>query len=335
MNLFDCLRGAAYTEYLGLALRLNLFDHMSDKHGVSSKDLAKQIGRPPQIVEALLQVFRGLELVKLDPSGNFLVETGWQPFLKPGSRDYIGHAFELQQNSDLPQFRKAIDKFINQKSSEDLDPKVRPLSKLEEFRFSRMPIHDGEFLSSGAFQAGEELAALRDFSSYNSVIDLGGNDGAFLIPILKANPNLNGIVADLPKLKARAMVRANAANLMNRFEFAEINFFKGPLPKAPIYLCGYVLHDWPKHVAFYILSKIFAALPENGELILHESLLDDPDSSKRVVHWGHHLQFLLRNGGGGTLRSSNEYSQWLTDVGFRVTGVRFGKVKSFIFAQKN
>ena len=42
------------------------------------------------------------------------------------------------------------------------------------------------------------IAASYDFSPFGKLVDVGGGNGSLLIGILKANPNLHGIVFDLP-----------------------------------------------------------------------------------------------------------------------------------------
>ncbi len=48
------------------------------------------------------------------------------------------------------------------------------------------------------------VAAAYDFSAFRSVVDVGGGNGAILIGILNANPQLRGIVFDQPPTAERA-----------------------------------------------------------------------------------------------------------------------------------
>jgi C-methyltransferase len=42
------------------------------------------------------------------------------------------------------------------------------------------------------------ISSMYDFSQFNTVVDIGGGQGMLLSTILKNNPNLNGILFDLP-----------------------------------------------------------------------------------------------------------------------------------------
>lgn len=43
------------------------------------------------------------------------------------------------------------------------------------------------------------ISPMYDFSQFNTIIDIGGGQGIFLSTILKNNPNLHGILFDLPQ----------------------------------------------------------------------------------------------------------------------------------------
>jgi len=48
------------------------------------------------------------------------------------------------------------------------------------------------------------ISSTYDFSQFNSIIDIGGGQGMFLSTILKNNPNVRGILFDLPHAIASA-----------------------------------------------------------------------------------------------------------------------------------
>lgn len=54
-----------------------------------------------------------------------------------------------------------------------------------------------------------EIAAVTtsyDFSSIRQLVDVAGGQGSLLITILKANPQMEGVLFDLPEVIERAVV---------------------------------------------------------------------------------------------------------------------------------
>jgi O-methyltransferase domain/Dimerisation domain len=65
-----------------------------------------------------------------------------------------------------------------------------------------------------------------DFSSIQTLVDIGGGQGAFLAAILQANPNLQGIVYDLPHVVAGATPYLEQLGLQHRCQAIGGNFLE-------------------------------------------------------------------------------------------------------------
>src|SRR5207237_37496 len=62
------------------------------------------------------------------------------------------------------------------------------------------------------------VAVSYDFSAFRTIVDVGGGFGALLPPILKANPELRGIVFDLPRCRDGARALAENTGVAGRRE---------------------------------------------------------------------------------------------------------------------
>ncbi len=82
-----------------------------------------------------------------------------------------------------------------------------------------------------------------------TVVDVGGGNGAFLIALLERQPALRGIVFDLPET-----VRDEGA-LGDRIEFVEGSFLES-VPAGDVYVLGRILHDSDDERATAILRTI-------------------------------------------------------------------------------
>ena len=63
-----------------------------------------------------------------------------------------------------------------------------------------------------------------DFSDVNSICDIGGGQGDFLIQLLAAYPHIRGYVADLPGTVASAQKRIDESNLSDRCKAIPYDF---------------------------------------------------------------------------------------------------------------
>jgi hypothetical protein len=334
MDIIEIVRGSVYSELLGLSFEINLFESLHELKVASSEELSRKINCPENLVSSLLEVNVALGLIDRTGDSQFKLNDYNTEFLVLSYDKCVKKTLDQVNKNDLVYLKSGIERFLQ-------DKKIRPPESIENPKelneselkiFAKYKINDGEFLVQAAHLGGCEVAKLINYSDSKKVVDIGGNDGSFLLPIIKSHPSLYGVIADLPALEKRANIKIASSELSERCKFHSLNFFEDDFPKADIYLCGYVLHDWGKSICFYLLKKIFDALPVGGELILHENLLDD--YAKSLCFWSMHTEFLLREGTGGILRTSKEYSSWLVEVGFRVTDVKFGTGKSFIFAIK-
>jgi hypothetical protein len=112
-----------------------------------------------------------------------------------------------------------------------------------------------------------------DFSQFNTIIDIGGGQGMFLSTILKNNPNVYGILFDLPhaiesakKLYAKESANVkdkdnNVHDILSRCKLIEGDFFKSiPDVGADGYIIKNVILNWDDQSAAIILKNCLQAM---------------------------------------------------------------------------
>jgi hypothetical protein len=57
--------------------------------------------------------------------------------------------------------------------------------------------------------------------------------------------------------------------------FATGDFFAAPLPQADVLVMGDILHDWRLEGKLKLLPSAHDALPDGGDLIVYEAIIDD------------------------------------------------------------
>jgi hypothetical protein len=120
-------------------------------------------------------------------------------------------------------------------------------------RFNRLVAARKELLA-------DHLADHR-WTSQETVIDIGGSNGALLQDLLARRTGLRGIVFDLPEVVAEATERLRAAWLTNRCQTVAGSFFSGRPHGGDVYLLSHILYGWDDDHARQILQAVAAPSP--------------------------------------------------------------------------
>ena len=158
-------------------------------------------------------------------------------------------------------------------------------------------------MAGGKDRSAERLAAL-EWRDGETVVDVGGGNGALLIELLRRRPGLRGIVFDLPETDR------DEDALGPNIEFVAGSFFER-VPEGDAYVLSGILHDWDDERATAILETIRAAAPTGARLLISESVIspgNGPDGAK----W---LDLLMLVLAGGRERTEPEWRALLDRAG--------------------
>ncbi len=161
------------------------------------------------------------------------------------------------------------------------------------------------------------IAAKFPWSDFESFVDIGTAQGGLPVQVALAHPRLRGIGFDLPIVRPFFEEYVQSFGLSHRLSFVAGDFFKDPLPEAEVMIMGHILHNWDLGKKRLLIKKAHAALPEQGALIVYESILDD----QRRKNTGGLLASLnmLVVTQGGFEYTQRECSRWMREAGFRRT----------------
>jgi SAM-dependent methyltransferase len=167
------------------------------------------------------------------------------------------------------------------------------------------------------FHAGEKegVADAYDFSTVDSVVDVGGGNGTFMSAVLPRYEQLRGVLFDLPPVIERA--RPALARLGDRCEAVAGDFFDSVPAGHDAYVLSHIIHDWDEERALTVLRNCHEAMGPNGRLLLVESVVppgDEPHPAKM-------LDMLMLVCTGGMERTEDEYADLLGRAGFRLMRV--------------
>jgi O-methyltransferase domain/Dimerisation domain len=144
-------------------------------------------------------------------------------------------------------------------------------------------------LSAGAAQA---IAAKFPWRNYTTFVDVGAAQGILPVTLAGAHAHLRGIGFDLPPVQPVFEEFVANHGLSDRVRFQAGDFFTGALPNADVIIMGHILHDWDVSQKKMLLSKAFAAVPNEGAVIVYDAIIDAP---RKYFRTSHELKYVDRN----------------------------------------
>jgi acetylserotonin N-methyltransferase len=162
----------------------------------------------------------------------------------------------------------------------------------------------------GMLSSPQAIAA-HDLSHVQHLVDLGGGTGHLALAFLDQHPTAQATVFDLPNV-----IPLTREFTQNRVQTIAGDFFTDPLPPADCFALARILHDWSPPKIHTLLSRIHAALPPNGLLLICEMLVN-PDRSGPTRAMMQSLNMLTCT--EGQERTATEYDSLCKAAGFRQT----------------
>jgi hypothetical protein len=161
------------------------------------------------------------------------------------------------------------------------------------------------------------VAEAYDFSSFETIADIGGSTGNMLSAILSRHAGPRGILFDLPHVVAEAPAFLRQQGLADRVRVEGGSFFDSVPGGADAYVLSHIIHDWNPEQCQTILGNCRRAMPANGRLLLVEMVLPEGDAP----HPGKLLDMLMLTVPGGEERTPPQYSALLDQAGFQMMRV--------------
>jgi hypothetical protein len=304
-RIWDLMRGALATRALAVVADLRVADALADAPR-PVHELARAVGADPGTLHRLLRalasdgvfaegepgVFRNTE------ASEVLRKSGWDDFAHLFGGAWMRAIEELGAAGEST-FPRVFDTDFWSWLADHPEERAAFDRAMEQGKEARI----------------ERLAGL-EWRGDETVVDVGGGNGANLVALLKRQPGLTGIVFDLPET-----VRDEQA-FGDRVSFVEGDFFES-VPPGDVYVLSTILHDWDDERAAAILHTIRAAAPSAARVILVESVIqpgNEPDGSK----W---LDLLMLALFGGRERDEAQWRELIEGAGFTIDSIQDGLIQ--------
>jgi hypothetical protein len=183
-----------------------------------------------------------------------------------------------------------------------------------------------ESMTSLTSTVAEETARVIDTSAVDVVADIGGAGGAMLFPLLRADPDLHGILFDRPNVIENTLAAAGKSGLPERVTAVGGDFFES-VPEADLYILKHILHDWDDAACISILKNCQCSLCPGGRVAVIELLVGEIGEPGLAPMFD--VTMLVM--GGGRERSQTEYRELFESAGLRISSVIPTKSPMVIF----
>jgi len=167
---------------------------------------------------------------------------------------------------------------------------------------------------------GEEppaVAAAYDFSTLETVVDVGGGTGNMLAAILTRHARPRGILFDRPHVVRDAPALLQSKGVIDRVTIEAGDFFETVPAGGNAYVLSHIIHDWGEDQCLRILGHVHQAMKPDGRLLIVEMVLPAGDAP----HLGKMLDMVMLVLPGGQERTEAEYHSLLGKANFRLTCV--------------
>lgn len=291
-DICDALRGGLVTRALGLAAEHRVARSLAD--GPRRVDeLAAETGADPDVLYRVLRALASDGIfVEVEPrvfanteTSELLTVDGWDDFARFFGSSWLEAVAVLDLSGAASFPRVHGDEFWSWL-------KARPDDRAA---FDRA-------MAQGWQRRLERIESVT-WRGDETVVDVGGGNGSFLLHFLELHPRMRGIVFDLPET-----VRDESA-FGDRCEFVPGSFFEA-VPTGDAHVLGTIVHDWDDESALRILRAIRASAGER--LILVESVIQ-PGNEPAGAKW---LDLLMLVISAGRERTEEQWCELLATSGW-------------------
>jgi ubiquinone/menaquinone biosynthesis C-methylase UbiE len=167
-----------------------------------------------------------------------------------------------------------------------------------------------------AVEYGRDLVERYNFSSYNTLLDVGGGSGGLAIAVTEACPNIKATVVDLPKVTPVTQHYIDEAGAGNRVKVAAADAVRGPLPGSydAAIMSAFIQLLSPDD-ARCAIKNVSKVMNPGGEIYIRGyGIIDNSRTSPQKLV-GFNLVY-INVYDDGQAYTEQEHKDWLEEAGF-------------------
>jgi len=313
-QLLKYIAGKTYTHVISVAANLGIADLLTDGPK-SVKELSNATKTHAPSLHRLLRVLDRMGIFSEESPGIFSI-TDVSNFLKTDSPFSVKDWAIL--NGSEWHSRSWMNLLYSIKTGK---PSFWDIYDMKGFEYFQKNPEDYAVLNKAMtfFSKGQAARIVHsyDFSTFRTVMDVGGGYGYLLTEILKNNPSLQGILYELPEVVEGARKTIKRENLENRCKIIEGDFFNSVPKGADAYIMKYIIHDWSDENARIILKHCREAIPPEGKLLVIDKVISLKSGLNDEIMGDIEMMIL----GEGRERTESEFRELFSSTGFKLTKI--------------
>lgn len=183
--------------------------------------------------------------------------------------------------------------------------------------------------------AAEEVVARFGPPPFTQLLDVGGASGTWTLSLLRAAPDANAVIFDLPDAIAQARDRIAATDMADRIALVSGDFYVDDLPTgADLAWVSAIVHQHSREHNRFLFAKVFKALVPGGRIAIRDIVME----SDRTKPWAgamFAINMLVATESGGTF-TFEELAEDLEAVGFTMPelAVKDAAMNSIVLATR-
>lgn len=311
--LFQMATGYWVSQAIYVAAKLGIADLLKDE-AKTSDELAQLTATHGPTLYRTLRALSSLGIFKEDDGGRFCLTPLSAP-LQDGPNSVRAMAIHLIEDASWQAWGDLLHSVQTGESA------FKHVHGMEVFPYYAQHSESNQVFNEAMTNYSSVVSAAvvqaYDFSRAGKIVDVGGGHGHLLTTILKANPNSNGVIFDLPPAIEGARERIEAEGLNERCELAGGDFFESVPEGGDVYTLKTIIHDWDDERAISILKNINRAMKTDAKVIIIETIVP-PDNEPSFSKFGD-LHMLIMT--GGRERTAAEYGKLFEAAGLKLSNV--------------
>jgi O-methyltransferase domain/Dimerisation domain len=315
--------GALDSQILCVAAQLGLAERLAQDGPVTADDLASKIGVAVVTVERILRALVGMKVCN-EIDGNRFQLTALGEYLRPNHPESVEARVLVHGQVFYPMWDKLIETV---QTGEGGCQRALGMPFFEHLRMEPQAglLFDRTMANEGPFRHLPAVEAY-DFGQFNTVVDVGGGNGALAAEILKAHRQPSAVVFDLPRAAASAQQTIDAAGIGNRCRFVGGDAFEVVPGGGDAYLLSNFLVIWQDDRAVIPLRNCRKAIPKNGRVLLLEWVMPAGNEPREGFRFWDTvsrdlLMLSIYGNEGGRVRTRSGFQDLLAAAGFEMTAV--------------
>jgi hypothetical protein len=268
-TMLQMLRGFQISQCIYAATKLGIVDLLED--GAKHYDqLATETNTDPDSLYRLLRTLASLKILQ-ETQPNYFQNTVLASYLRDNQPGNIRNFLITEVEESYACWGNFIESVKTGKGAFESFHGVN-IEEYHQQNPTQNQVFDQAMIDITAFQTPLILAAY-DFSTVETIADIGGGQGKFLAAILHHYPHLKGILFEQPYSLEQAKILLTKESVINRCELISGDFFESIPVVADIYLLKKILLNWEDEEVIKILKRCHETMPKKSRLLIIDRIL--------------------------------------------------------------